>query len=274
VTVLPTATFSAPATAEEGQPFTLTLSNAQVPGHPDVTAFTYAFDCGDGPGYAPPSSTASRSCPTSSAGSRSVKGKVIDPDLDQAEYTATVEITNNTSPTVPAAPTNLGGAAASPTQANLGWSDNSGNETHFQLQRRTRNPDGTWGSYALLASPAANTTAYLDAAVNPGTTYRYRLRACNGTTCSVWSNERPVGTPWHAGRPTGWERAARFASVCDSAGAHQPIDRPQPLVSDVQAVVVHVQRYVWRPCAAVVRNVPTTDRSNPPRPDRQPAGTR
>jgi hypothetical protein len=92
VTVLPTATFTAPATVAAGQSFTLTLSDAQVPGHPDVT-FTYAFDCGDGLGYAAASTTSSRSCPTSSAGSRSVKGRVIDQDGDEAEYTATVEVT-------------------------------------------------------------------------------------------------------------------------------------------------------------------------------------
>jgi hypothetical protein len=96
--------------------------------------------------------------------------------------------------TVPAAPSSLTGAALSPTQVQLGWSDNSGNETHFQLQRRVRN-SGIWTSYALLASPAANATAYLDAAVSAGTTYRYRVRACNGTTCSAWSNESTVSTP-------------------------------------------------------------------------------
>jgi hypothetical protein len=98
-------------------------------------------------------------------------------------------------PRVLAAPSGLAAVAPAPTQVQFGWSDNSGNETHFQLQRRVRNGDGTWTSYALLASPASNGTTYLDAAVNPGTTYRYRVRACNGTTCSVWSNERTVNTP-------------------------------------------------------------------------------
>ncbi|MES2521287.1 MAG: hypothetical protein V4617_01220 [Gemmatimonadota bacterium] len=91
--VLPTATFVAPAPVVAGQPFTLTLTDAQVPGYPAATAFTYAFDCGDGSGYAAATVTASRTCPTTVAGIRSVKAKVIDQSVDAAEYTGTVSIT-------------------------------------------------------------------------------------------------------------------------------------------------------------------------------------
>jgi hypothetical protein len=186
VTVLPTATFTAPATVAAGQPFTLTLSNAQVPGHPDVTDFTYAFDCGDGLGYADPSSTASRSCPTSGAGSRSVKGKVIDPDLDFTEYTATVEVTNNP---LPAAPTSLVATAASGPQIDLTWSDNSSDETHFQLERRIRPPGGevwpaAWDGVADNLAPGTET--YSDTAFSPGSQAQYRIRACRDTLCSDW----------------------------------------------------------------------------------------
>jgi alpha-tubulin suppressor-like RCC1 family protein len=93
VTVLPTATFSAPASVQAGQSFTLALSDAQVPGHPSATIFTYAFDCGDGAGYGSFSTSSSVSCPTSTAGSRSVKGTVRDQDGDQTGYTAMVEVT-------------------------------------------------------------------------------------------------------------------------------------------------------------------------------------
>lgn len=90
--VLPTATFGAPtAPVVPGQSFTLTLTNAQVPGH--TSTFTYAFDCGTGT-YTTPSTTGSQSCPTSAAGVLlAVRGKVIDRDGDFAEYSASVSVT-------------------------------------------------------------------------------------------------------------------------------------------------------------------------------------
>jgi Regulator of chromosome condensation (RCC1) repeat len=90
--VLPIATFGAPTQAIAGQSFVLALSAAQVPGHPEATSFTYAFDCDDGTGYTAPSGTPDVSCPTSTVGSRNVRGKVIDQDSDFAEYTATVAV--------------------------------------------------------------------------------------------------------------------------------------------------------------------------------------
>jgi hypothetical protein len=90
--VLPTATFGAPtAPVVVGQSFTLTLTDAQVPGHPEATAFTYAFDCGTGT-YAGTSTTASRSCATPVAGALTVRGKVIDQSGDIAAYTASVTV--------------------------------------------------------------------------------------------------------------------------------------------------------------------------------------
>jgi hypothetical protein len=86
--VFPTATFSAPASVIVGQNIALALSGAQVPGYPSATAFTYAFDCGSGFGSA--TTTATANCATSTAGSRTVKGRVIDQDLDGTTYPATV----------------------------------------------------------------------------------------------------------------------------------------------------------------------------------------
>ena len=93
-TILPTATFTAtPAAVIVGQSFALALSSAQVPGWSGPVTFAYAFDCGDGGGYRDfgPSHTAS--CPTSAAGTRTVKGTVRDEHGDQAEYTAVVQVT-------------------------------------------------------------------------------------------------------------------------------------------------------------------------------------
>jgi hypothetical protein len=86
--VSPTATFTAPASVIVGQTFELSLSNAQVPGYPAATQFTYAFDCGSGLTAASTSSTAS--CPSTVAGTLAVRGLVIDQDGDAGTYSASV----------------------------------------------------------------------------------------------------------------------------------------------------------------------------------------
>jgi hypothetical protein len=91
--VIPTASFAAtPSSVPANGSFTLSLANAQVPGYPQATAFTYAFDCGDGSGYGVASLSASLTCTAQPAGLRTVRGKVIDQDGDAAEYSATVDV--------------------------------------------------------------------------------------------------------------------------------------------------------------------------------------
>ena len=48
--MLPAATFDVPSSVPFGDSFTLILADAHVPGHPEATGFTYAFDCGDDTG--------------------------------------------------------------------------------------------------------------------------------------------------------------------------------------------------------------------------------
>jgi hypothetical protein len=76
-----------------GDAFTLALTNAQVPGHPEATSFTYAFDCGDGSGYGAATPSANAGCLAAGAGTRTVRGKVIDQDGDLTEYSGTVGVT-------------------------------------------------------------------------------------------------------------------------------------------------------------------------------------
>jgi hypothetical protein len=92
-TVYPTATFSVPGSVVAGQPFTLALTGAQVPGYSGTVSFSYAFDCGDGSGYGAFGASHSVSCPTSAASPRSVRGTVKDHEGDATEYTGTVDVT-------------------------------------------------------------------------------------------------------------------------------------------------------------------------------------
>jgi hypothetical protein len=65
-----------------GQPFTIALTDARVPGHPAATAFTSAFDCGTGT-YAAATSTPSASCPTTAAGPLAVRTRARCQDFSE-----------------------------------------------------------------------------------------------------------------------------------------------------------------------------------------------
>jgi hypothetical protein len=92
--VPPTATFVAPVTVEVGKSLNLALTGVGDPSTADVAAgFSFAFDCGDGAGYAPASPASARSCAAPAvAGTRTVKGRLRDKDGGEREYTATLRV--------------------------------------------------------------------------------------------------------------------------------------------------------------------------------------
>lgn len=98
----------------------------------------------------------------------------------------------------PAGPSSLTAvlSGSPPTAVTLGWKDNSTNETGFEVRRRT-----TGGAWQTIATPTTNAQSYSDAAVTAGSTYDYRVRACNTAGCSAWSNTASVTVPVQTARP-------------------------------------------------------------------------
>lgn len=88
-------------------------------------------------------------------------------------------------PTPPATPTNLTATAISSSQINLAWSDPASNESGFRVERKL----GAGGTYAEIATVAANVSSYSDTGLAASTTYYYRVRAYNATGSSAYSNE-------------------------------------------------------------------------------------
>ena len=76
-------------------------------------------------------------------------------------------------------------------QLTLTWTDASGNETGFKIERRV----GLAGTYGEIAIPGANTTSYVDSSLSASTTYCYRVRAFNGAGDSDYSNAACATTP-------------------------------------------------------------------------------
>jgi hypothetical protein len=91
----------------------------------------------------------------------------------------------------PVAPGNLRAAAASRTKIQLNWSDNSNNETGFQIERCKGN---RCTNFARVGTVGANATSFTDAGLSRGTAYTYRVRAVNEVGASPFSNTATATT--------------------------------------------------------------------------------
>ena len=87
---------------------------------------------------------------------------------------------------VPAAPSALSATAASSGQINLSWTDNSGNETGFTIERAT---DPQFAQNLFTATAAAGVTSYAEAGLSLNTTYYFRVAALGSQSNSAYSTE-------------------------------------------------------------------------------------
>ena len=90
----------------------------------------------------------------------------------------------------PAPPSALVATSTGTSTISLGWTDHSGNEAHFQVDRK----EGAGGSWAPLISPGSNQTTWGDSGLTPVSTYYYRVRACNAAGCSSYTSEAGATT--------------------------------------------------------------------------------
>ncbi len=84
----------------------------------------------------------------------------------------------------------LNATAASTSQIDLTWTDNSSNESGFEIERKT----GSEGTYSQIATVASNTTSYSDTGLDAFVTFYYRVRAYNSNGNSSYSNEAVTAT--------------------------------------------------------------------------------
>jgi hypothetical protein len=120
--------------------------------------------------------------------------------------TATVEFPSP----VPAAPSGLSASALSPTSARLTWSDNSTNESGFEVYRR---PSGS-SSFTRIATTLPDVTSFSDGTLAAASAYDFRVRAVNGSFVSGYSNVASVTTPQITlGAPSGLTASYHAASA-------------------------------------------------------------
>ncbi len=88
-----------------------------------------------------------------------------------------------------AAPTNLAASSIGRTSLTLTWTDNSTNETGYEVERSTAG-----GAFTRIASLGANTTARTVTGLSSVTTYSFRVRAINQSGASAYSNTITLST--------------------------------------------------------------------------------
>jgi hypothetical protein len=84
-----------------------------------------------------------------------------------------------------ATPTNLAINAVSSSQIIMSWTDNSGNESGFRIERCS---GSACSNFAQIASVGANFNIYSDSGLPASAVYSYRVRAYNAAGNSGYSN--------------------------------------------------------------------------------------
>src|SRR5262249_11814016 len=109
-------------------------------------------------------------------------------------YSASVLALGGSLPATPPAPSHLTATTASKNQINLAWTDNSNNETGFEVDRAS---NSSFTSGLVTANSGANVTTYSATGLARGSTYYFRVRAFNNSGNSAFSNTATATTFRH-----------------------------------------------------------------------------
>lgn len=90
----------------------------------------------------------------------------------------------------PDAPSNLGVISVTDTSIQIGWIDNSTNESSFNIERKIT-ADGSW---VQIVQVGEGVSQYTDNGLTPNTKYYYRIRASNDAGFSSYTNEVSIYT--------------------------------------------------------------------------------
>ena len=115
-------------------------------------------------------------------GTHTITASATDSGSLSSSSTVTITVTAS-SGTAPAAPSGQTATVAG-TTVTVRWTDNSSNETTFEIKRQKR-VGGTWTNETTVGSVGANVTQFTN---TPGAgRWRYAIRAVNSTGASAWT---------------------------------------------------------------------------------------
>jgi len=128
-------------------------------------------------------------------------------------------VANATTPSGP--PLAPGGLTATPdlnTTINLSWTDNSSNESGFEIERSTSAVSG----FTLISPTAPNVTSYGNSGLTSSTTYYYRVKAVNGSGSSSYTSVVSARTAVAA--PSGLVATSTLATAVSLSWADNSAD--------------------------------------------------
>ena len=111
--------------------------------------------------------------------------------IGNSPYSDTASAITLALPPAPAAPSSLTATASSTSQINLTWTDNSGDETGFKIERCS---GAGCSAFTPIATVGANVASYSNTGLTAGTSYSYRVRAYNDGGDSGYSNTASATT--------------------------------------------------------------------------------
>ncbi len=115
-------------------------------------------------------------------GTHTITASAVDSGSLTSSSTVTVTVTSASTP--PTAPSGITATNASGT-ITVRWTDNSSNETSFEIKRQQR-VGGTWINETVVGSVGANVTQFTNV---PGAgRWRYSVRSVNASGASAWSS--------------------------------------------------------------------------------------
>ncbi|NJM94676.1 MAG: carbohydrate-binding protein, partial [Cytophagales bacterium] len=86
-------------------------------------------------------------------------------------------------------PSALSASAIGSSQINLSWTDNSGNEDGFMIERKQGS-----GAFSQIATVGAGVSSFSNTGLSPSTSYTYQVRAYNAVGNSAYSNQSTAST--------------------------------------------------------------------------------
>ncbi len=181
----PPVAASASLLAEYDLPLNFTLTGSDPDGNP--LTFSVLSQLAGGTLSGPPPNLVFTPAP----GFSGVTGflfKANDGALDSPVATNLITVGSAISPPNP--PTSLTATAVSRSQINLLWTDNSGRETGFRIERSNDNR-----KWSKVGEVGANVTSFANVKLGDRKTYYYRVRAYSGTVNSAYSNVASATTP-------------------------------------------------------------------------------
>jgi hypothetical protein len=128
-------------------------------------------------------------------------------DSSDSAFTASISATAGGS--VPNPPSGLTASVVSSSQINLSWTDNSTNETGFEVKRAK---DSNFMVDVVWVGGIQGTT-YASTGLSSGTTYFYKVRAQGTAGSSAYSNTVSATTPGPSDLPSGVPISAHFPGI-------------------------------------------------------------